>query len=221
MSSIRAVLLDLYDTLVWSDWPALRGHLEAELEVSTDDLLRAYTITREARSVGTFGSAEGDVAAVIEAAGVSPDGHRVRDLRARIERFLKTGVTLHEDSLPVLRELRSRGVATAVVSNCDHLTGPVVERLGLHEEADAVVLSYEAGSAKPDPGIYRAALERLGAEPEQAVFVDDQAAYCDGAAATGIRTLLLLREGAQPVEGVSAPGGHRVIRDLRTVLELV
>ncbi|MGZ5129537.1 MAG: hypothetical protein ACXWDR_08340, partial [Actinomycetota bacterium] len=65
MSEVRAVLLDLYDTLVWSRWPAMRGELEERLGISTADLLRAYTTTRAARSVGTFGSAEGDVTAVL------------------------------------------------------------------------------------------------------------------------------------------------------------
>lgn len=213
-------MLDLYDTLVWSDWPRLRAGLEAELGVSSEDLLRAFTVTRPARSVGAFGSAEGDVAALIDAAGVELDGARLTGVLDRMQRFLRTGVTLHDDALPTLRELRRRGVRTAVVSNCDHLTGPVVRRLGLLEEADSVVLSYEIGSAKPEPEIYRTALERLGARPEEAVFVDDQAAYCDGAAAVGIPSYLLLREGVVPPEGVSEPGGHRVIRDLRTLLEL-
>ncbi|HSJ49732.1 MAG TPA: HAD family hydrolase [Actinomycetota bacterium] len=220
MTRVRAVLLDLYDTLVWTDWPKLRAGLEEELGVSRDDLFRAFTVTRPARSVGAFGSAEGDVGAVLEAAGVRLDGDGLTDVVDRMQRFLRTGVTLHEDAVPTLRTLRGRGIGTAVVSNCDHLTGPVVERLGLPEEADAVVLSYEIGSAKPDPAIYRAALERLGVEPEEAVFVDDQAAYCDGAARVGIPTFLLLREGAAPPEGTSGPGGHRVIRNLRPLLEL-
>jgi hypothetical protein len=33
--------------------------------------------------------------------------------------------------------------------------------------------------------------------------------------------LLILREGDEPWEGVSEPGSHRVIADLRAVLDLV
>lgn len=221
MSPVRAVLLDLYDTLVWSRWAAIRAELEVRLGVSTADLLRAYTVTRPARSVGTFGNPRGDLAAVLEAAGVTPDPETVDDLVRRTERFLRTGVALHDDSLPAIRELRDRGLRTAVVSNCDHLTGPVVERLGLSEATDAVVLSFEVGAAKPDERIYRTALERLGASAGEAVFVDDQAPYCDGAAALGIATFLIQRDGAAPAEGVSEPGGHRVIRDLRALPDLV
>jgi putative hydrolase of the HAD superfamily len=77
------------------------------------------------------------------------------------------------------------------------------------------------GVAKPDAGIYRAALDALGAQPEGSVFVDDQAGYCDGAEALGIRSILILRDDALPVEGTSAAGDREVIHDLRSLLDLV
>jgi len=219
VSEVRAVLLDLYDTLAWSEWPALRGELEDRIGVSTADLLRAYVTTRPARSIGTYGSAEGDLGAVLEAAGAPADPALIADLVRRTEEFLLTGVTLHDDSLPTLRELRRRGVRTAVVSNCDHTTRPVVQRLGLYEEADAVVLSFEERVAKPDAGIYLAALDRVQVTAAEAAFVDDQVAYCDGAAELGIGTLLIRRGDTDPVDGMNEPGGHRTIGDLRALLD--
>ncbi len=221
MSAVRAVLLDLYDTLVWSEWPKARIAWEQRLGIPQSELLRAFVATRPARSVGSFGSPEGDVAAVLEEAGVPPDPAVVREIVRATEEFLRTGVTLYEDSIPALRELRRRGLRTAVVSNCDHTTRPVVERLGLPGEADEVILSFEVRAAKPDPRIYEIALERLGVEAGEAVFVDDQARYCDGAAELGVGTILVLRDESAPVERVSDPGGHRVIRDLRGLPDLV
>jgi HAD superfamily hydrolase (TIGR01509 family) len=122
---------------------------------------------------------------------------------------------LFEDSLPVLRELRRRDVPTAIVSNCSHETPALIARLGLADEVDEVVLSFEVRSAKPDPGIYRTALERLGAAAEDAVFVDDQPAFCDGARAVGLSTMLIVRDPWDPPED---PLRHPVIRDLTALL---
>ena len=218
---VRAVLLDLYDTLVWTEWPKLRQLIEDQEGLSRVDLLSAFDRTRAERSVGAFGSMEGDFRAVLRAAGVGNADQRARSLAKVATGFLEDGVHLWDDSLPILRELRARGIGTAIVSNCDHGTRPVVERLGLDTEADAVVLSFEAGVAKPDAGIYRIALDALGARAEEAVFVDDQARYCDGAAALGIGTFIILRKEASPGEGVSEPGGHRVLRDLRPLLDVL
>ena len=222
MNEVLAVLLDLYDTLAWTQWPTMRAELEDRFGIGEADLLRAFTTTRQARSIGAYGTAEGDLAAVLEAAGVSADEELVHELNeTRMKAFAENSVHLWEDSLPTLRELRARGLRTAIVSNCDHSTRPIVDELGLEREADAVVLSFEVGVAKPDPAIYQAALDALAARPEEAVFVDDQAAYCDGAEAIGIRSFLILRDDADRPEGISAPGDRLVLHDLRSLLDLV
>jgi putative hydrolase of the HAD superfamily len=222
VSEVRAVLIDLYDTLAWTDWPTMRAELEERFGISEVELLRAFTTTREARSIGAYGSAEGDLAAVLEAAGVQADADLVHELNeARARALAENGVNLWDDSIRTLRELRGRGIRTAVVSNCDHATRPIVEDLGLQREVDAIVLSFEVGAAKPDPGIYRAALEAVGAGPEEAVFVDDQAWYCEGAEALGIRSFLIRRDDADPAEGFGAPGDREVLHDLRSLLDLI
>ncbi len=222
MSEVRAVLLDLYDTLAWTEWPTMRAELEDRFGLAEAELLRAFTATREARSTGAFGSAEGDLAAILDAAGVPSDPVLVRELNdARVKAFADNGVHLWDDSVPTLRELRARGLRTAIVSNCDHATRPIVDDLGLEHEADAIVLSFEVGVAKPDPGIYRAALSAVGALPQEAVFVDDQAWYCEGAEALGIRSFLIRRDDADPAGGFGAAGDRDVLHDLRSLLDLV
>ncbi len=49
------------------------------------------------------------------------------------------------------------------------------------------VYSYEAGALKPDPRIYRAAIERFGIEPGRTIFIDDLAANIEAAEALGFR----------------------------------
>jgi putative hydrolase of the HAD superfamily len=158
--------------------------------------------------------------AVVAAAGLEPAPSLIQELTAYERAFLVDGgITLYEDSLEVAAELRARGVRTALVSNCSHSTIQVVEGLGLADVLDVVVLSVTAGVAKPDAGIYRAALEGVGAAPERTIFVDDQTGYCDGAAALGIDTRLIVRPSSDPAEGIASnTDGHAVITDLHALL---
>jgi putative hydrolase of the HAD superfamily len=214
---VDAVLLDLYDTLVRTHWGQLSERITAELDIDKADLFRAYELTRAARGVGTYGSVRGDMTAIVEAVGVDPDAELIERLLALEREFSETGVELWEDSLPVVRELRARGAKTALISNCSHSTRPIVDRLEIAGEFDAILLSFEVGMHKPDPAIYREALRRLGdVSPDRAVFVDDQPAYCDGAAVLGIETFLIDRSG----DGTPDLNGHRVIRDLRALLSV-
>jgi putative hydrolase of the HAD superfamily len=59
----------------------------------------------------------------------------------------------------------------------------------LEARFDAVIVSCEVGVCKPDPGIYRLCLERLGLPAEDTLFVDDRADNIAGAARVGLRTL--------------------------------
>jgi putative hydrolase of the HAD superfamily len=214
-----AVLLDLYDTLAWSDWVTWQHRLAEALGVDVAVVGRAFDVTRSARSTGTYADADADLASVIEALGIAPDTEQLRALRQTERQIVEERVHLHADSMPVVRELRERGVRTVLVSNCSHNTRPVVERLRLEDEFDAVILSFELGAMKPQPEIYRSALEAAGGiEPERSVFVDDQSAYCDGAAALGIDTRLIVREGDPQADPRSDGRRHATIASLTELL---
>jgi len=213
-----AVLLDLYDTFAWSEWEIWQGVLAEELGITTAEAGRAFDLTRPSRGVGANADAAADLAAVIGATGVEVSAERLTRLAEQERDYIQGGLHLFDESLPVLAELRARGVKTALVSNCSHNTRPGVDRLQLDEKFDAVVLSFEVGAHKPDPAIYLEALRRVGADPGDAVFVDDQPAYCDGAAAVGIDTYLIVRP-RPPLEGrPSSTNGYRVIDSLSALL---
>jgi putative hydrolase of the HAD superfamily len=107
-----------------------------------------------------------------------------------------------------------------VVSNCSHSTRPIVERLKLEDEADEVVLSFEVRVAKPEPGIYLDALGRVRVEPAEALFVDDQTRYCDGAEAVGLKAVRIDR-GRSVAQEAGAVADHPTVAGLREVLDLV
>jgi putative hydrolase of the HAD superfamily len=104
------------------------------------------------------------------------------------------------------------------VSNCGPDTRLLIDRFQLETEFDSVMLSFEIGVRKPDAEIYEAALRSVGARAEDALFVDDQVDYCDGARALGMETRLMLRPGAQPAAFAASTDGHVVIRDLSSLL---
>ena len=54
---------------------------------------------------------------------------------------------------------------------------------------DAVVVSYEVQLAKPEPEIYRVMLDRIGAPPADALFVDDRADNIQTARELGLRAV--------------------------------
>jgi putative hydrolase of the HAD superfamily len=102
-----------------------------------------------------------------------------------------------------LGRLRAAGARLAVVSNWDVSLHDVLERTQLRPLVDAVVISAELGAAKPDPAIFRAALDRLGASAADAMHVGDSVEHdVEGARAAGLQAVLVARNGVQPPDGV-------------------
>ena len=89
-------------------------------------------------------------------------------------------------ALETLASLRARGIDLAVVSNWDVGLEEHLERLGAARLFSTIVTSAEAGAAKPDPAIFRVALDRLGVDPARAVHIGDEPEDAEGAAAAGL-----------------------------------
>jgi HAD superfamily hydrolase (TIGR01509 family) len=95
------------------------------------------------------------------------------------------------DVVPVLRAISAHGIRVGVVSDIHFDLRPVFARAGLGGLVDAFVLSFEVGVQKPDPAIFRAALDALGTPPVGTLMVGDRLGPDGGAHALGMPTLLL------------------------------
>ena len=214
------MLLDALGTLVELErpWPHLVDELAARGVVVGEDVARAAMLAEMA-----YYRAHHDEAV---------DWATLKDLRRRcaavVHEQLQTALPLDDvlDALlgairfraypevpGVLARLRAGGARLAVVSNWDVSLHDVLERTGLRPLVDAVVISAELGVAKPDPAIFRAALDRLGAGPDGALHVGDSLEDdVAGARAAGLEAVLVARNGAPAPEGV---------RTVRSLAELV
>ena len=78
-----------------------------------------------------------------------------------------------EGARAALDELAGLGVRRAVVSNSDGRAERHLADCDMLRGVEFVVDSHRVGIEKPDPGIFRVALERLDVAPERALFVGD------------------------------------------------
>jgi HAD superfamily hydrolase (TIGR01509 family) len=108
-----------------------------------------------------------------------------------------------------LAALRARGLAVACISNSDGTVADLLARVGLGGVLDFVVDSGVVGIEKPDPGIFRLALDRAGVDAADAMHVGDLFAVdVVGARRAGLEPVLL-----DPL-GRYAGRGCRTARDI-------
>jgi glucose-1-phosphatase len=79
---------------------------------------------------------------------------------------------------------------TALLSNAwDDLRQVIAEKWHFEDAFDSMIISAEVRLAKPDPRIFRLALERLGVEAHQTIFVDDFQRNVGGAKVVGMHAI--------------------------------
>jgi putative hydrolase of the HAD superfamily len=118
----------------------------------------------------------------------------------------KFGETLKPHGLvrELITELRSQGVKLAVLSNTIEPHARALRAAGVYDGFDYVLLSHELGMRKPDRAIYQLALQRLQAQPESTLFVDDDPVNVEAAEALGMR-------------GVVFRGVDQAVREVRAL----
>jgi putative hydrolase of the HAD superfamily len=151
----------------------------------------------------------------LEQAGVRVGAISPRELRDSLLAALR--FRPYDEVPAALRALRAAGHRLVVVSNWDVSLHEMLRDAGLRGLVDAAISSAEAGAAKPDPAIFRRALELAGEPAADALHAGDSLEYdVFGALAAGLRAALLVRGGGAPV----VPAGVAVVGSLAEVVSL-
>ena len=179
--SYRAVLFDLFETLVESHGTGLREkaiRIAQEVGVEREAWVRGWRTAFDEAARGHITSLRQRVAMALTAAGVrEPDPGLVDRLVGPL--LAREWCRPYPDVRPTITELRARGYRVALLSNITADERHLVE-------------------AKPEAEIYVVAAESLSLPPSECAFVDDRPSFVMAAKAVGMAGVCLHR-----------PGGHR------------
>ncbi len=203
----QAVLLDAFGTLVELEppWERLAPALGVDVARARAAFLAEMAYYREHSHEGTDGaSLEG----LRERCAEVLSSHLGEEVS--VEAMMESiRFRAFDDAAPALRELRACGMRLVCVSNWDYALGDVLDRAGLGGLLDGVTTSAQVGAGKPDPAIFREALEIARSEPGEALHVGDSPeADVSGARASGIRALLIDRAGGGDIATLAELPAH-------------
>ncbi|MFQ6395994.1 HAD family hydrolase [Nocardia sp. KC 131] len=99
--------------------------------------------------------------------------------------------TPYPDTEDVLTSLSAQRIPVGVISNIAFDVRPAFSARGWDRLVESFALSFEIGAIKPDPRIFRVALEQLGVRADAALMVGDSAEADGGATALGCRFALV------------------------------
>jgi putative hydrolase of the HAD superfamily len=193
-AELDAVTVDGFGTLVdlVDPIPVLRAALrERNVERTLDEVRRAFAAeVAFYKPRALAGHDPATLAALrLECAGVFLEAAEAGvPAETFVDAFMSSIVLRPIDgALEAAAALRRRGLELAVVSNWDIGLAGLLEQIGAASPFTAIVTTAEAEAPKPDPAVFRLALDRLGVEPDRALHVGDEPEDERGAAAAGMR----------------------------------
>jgi putative hydrolase of the HAD superfamily len=213
-----AVIFDLWETLV--DWRvdearSMLRRVAERVGMDPEEFHARWDTTGKTRYIGPIRPA-------LRSAGVAEEA--LEDVCAIRLDYNRRALVPREGAVETLRTLRERGVALGLITVCSEEVEQLFPETELAGLFDAEVFSNAEGLTKPDPAIYRLCCDRLGVEPERAVFVGDGANdELAGARRVGMEAILIHRPGEDPFwPEVRTWDGPRVtsIPEVLEVLEL-
>lgn len=196
---VNETLLDLADLDEF--FAELTGTAAARQEWFDLMIHTALTITA-ASGYREFGRIAADCLPVIAARhGRTATDADVRKLSAGIR-----GLPAHPDVREAMERLRERGLGVVTLTNSTlDVAEDQLRNAGLRDLVDTVHSADQVRQLKPGPEPYRLVLAAAGVAPDQATLIAAHDWDIAGAAAAGLRTAFVSREGRVPLPGNTAP----------------
>ena len=219
---IRAVLFDAGNTLVFLDYERMARGVGTALGLPlTGQGLAAHAAEAASAMEASAGTDRDRAAVYLETLfrlAEVPAGRmgEVRDCLRRMHGERHLWCSVHEHTHDALARLRAAGLRLGIVSNSDGRVDQALSAAGLREYFDVVIDSSVFGTEKPDPAIFRAALQALDVAPEEALYVGDlYDVDVVGARAAGMEAVLLTSSGGgQNPPCRTAASIHELVDDL-------
>ena len=144
-------------------------------------------------------------AAVLEVRGIDVSESDAAWFWATFVEVQKRLIRIHKDAKPALEWARRHGHEVWILTDADdYLVRDVLPATGIDKLWDGVVTAAEAGYPKPEPALFRLALERAGVPSSRAIMVGDSYERdVLGARGAGIpRAVLVDRHRARTIDDV-------------------
>ena len=176
---LRAVLFDAGNTLLFLDYHRMAERVSAVVGLPlTGEALAAGASEASRAMERAAGNDQERAATYLEAlfrvAGVPANRMgEVRNCLRHLHQETHLWCSVQEQTHESLGRLKAAGIRLGIVSNSDGRVEEALTAAGLREYFDVVVDSGLIGVEKPDPVIFRAALDALGVVPDEALYVGD------------------------------------------------
>lgn len=180
-SQIKAVIFDFGGVFLDDPLPGMLKYYSSQLGVNTEEMKKAFL-----KEIDPY--QKGEIEEVEFWKRVAKDLNVKPPEKSIWLNGIKDNYQEKDATLKIVDKLKSNGYKLGLISNTET---PVVDLIkNTCKGFDSIILSCEVGLAKPGKEIFELSLEKLGARPQEAIFIDDRIENVNTANEMGMKGIL-------------------------------
>lgn len=188
---IKAVIFDMFETLVtlFTGRTYFSEHIAADLNQPIEAFRKCWHETEKDRTLGKYSMEEG-LAITLKNMGAYSEANVELICLKRREALGDTFGAIPPESLWLLQTLHEKGLKVGLITNTFSDERDMILSSPLYPLFDAAMISYEQGLSKPNPEIYRRAMQALNVVPQECLYVGDGGSHeLEGARSLGMQAI--------------------------------
>ncbi len=178
---IKAVIFDLFDVLFLAEDFTQRHAYEKHMGLAENGLQQIMLSTPQFKEAVTGRISASELWQDV-ARRIGDDSQNWQD----IANIFFSANRLNTELIALIRTLRPY-YKIAILSNAPYdVRRLITQRFHLDREVDTIIISAEEKMRKPQPEFFQLAAQRLNVHPQEALFIDDDSRFIEGALAIGM-----------------------------------
>lgn len=192
----QAIIFDLFGTLIdtssRAEYERILGEMSAVLSAPRQEFTQLWFDTFNLRTTGVLKSPEGNIDHVCRQLGIIFTDTQLKQASRIRFNFTVDSLKPRPDALATLGFLRANRYKVGLISDCSTEVPTAWKDTPFAPLIDVPVFSCVAGVKKPDPRIYQIALNRLGVEAKDCLYIGDGSSHeLTGAQEVGMYPVLI------------------------------
>jgi len=180
---IRAIIFDIGGVVMFPGTlfevrERLEPYLGVTAEQSKDAVLRAWQLWKTGKI-----DADEFFIRVLNDLNLNKSVKKLKELTFSSNR-------INKEIIPLLQSLRKNYKIIAITNHAKEWFEDEIKNFKVDTYFDYIVTSYEAGIAKPDPRIYKMALDKCDLMPDECIFIDNMDRNTIAAEKLGIKSIV-------------------------------
>lgn len=171
---IKAVFFDLFFTLIDPKYSDVNEYDVVGISAMEWEKYAEDDVLYHERALGKVRTEKEIIHRIVE---IMPydlnESQKSEILRRREERMKRALYSVDNKILDTLKKIHDKGIKIGLISNADIIDSKHWNKSPLAKLFDAAIFSCNVGLLKPEPEIYKLAMDMLGTEPEASIFIGD------------------------------------------------